>query len=168
VFELTYRIPAGLRHRVPAAAPQEVQLVAENGTAPFSWSLVEGRLPSGMTLRVNGVISGAAAETGEFALTLQARDASGLVATGALTLEVTRPNVAVQALLGPFFGNASTLTEVERVYLDGTGNKNGVYDLGDMRIFFLANPDLPMTVEQRALVRTLLPAVSFGPPGGGR
>jgi M6 family metalloprotease-like protein len=166
LFELTYRVPAGLRHQVQAAAPQEVVLVAENGAPPVAWTLLEGRLPEGLALRSEGVISGAALESGDFPLTLQAVDAAGLIATGNVTLAVARPAVGVQALVGPFLGNTTALNELQTLYLDRSGNRNGIYDLGDLRTFFLANRDLPVTAEQQAVLRTLLPAVTFGPRGG--
>jgi M6 family metalloprotease-like protein len=166
LFELTYRVPASLRHEVQAAAPQEIQLQADNGTSPITWTLLEGRLPEGFALRPEGVITGAALESGDFPLTVQAVDAAGLTATGSITLAVGRPAVGVQALVSPFLAGASTLTELQRIYLDNAGNRNGTYDLGDLRAFFLANRDLPVTAEQQATLRTLVPAVTFGPGGG--
>jgi Putative Ig domain len=165
LFELTYRVPAGLRHEVQAATPLEVVLDAENGADPVTWTLLKGLLPEGLALRQDGVISGAALESGDFPLTVQAVDAAGLVATGSLTLAVTRPAVGVQALVGTFLGNPTALNELQTLYLDRAGNRNGSYDLGDLRAFFLANRDLPMTAEQQAIVRTLVPAVTFGSGG---
>jgi hypothetical protein len=165
LFELTYRIGGELRPRVPAAAPLELALVAENGSAPIAWTLLAGRLPEGVALRSDGVLTGAALESGDFPLTVQAEDGSGLRGVAELTLEVGLPDLGVQTLIGVFLGNPGTLTELQQRYLDRAGNRNGSYDQGDMRAFFLANRDLPMTVEQRALVRSLLPAVTFG--GGG-
>jgi hypothetical protein len=166
LFDLTYRIPGGIRHQIQAAAAQEVVLEAENGAHPVTWSLLDGHLPEGLTFHQDGVIAGAALQSGDFELTVKAVDSSGLVATGTFTLAVGRPAVGVQALVGMFLGNPIALTELQRQYLDRSGNRNGIYDLGDLRAFFLANPDLPMTAAQQALVRTLVPAVSFGGRGG--
>jgi hypothetical protein len=166
IFDLTYKVQQGLRHAVEAAAHQEILLVAENGSAPVTWSLAGGRLPEGLELDPGGLIRGAPMETGEFALTVQARDGAGLLATGTLTLEVARPAVGVEALAADFLGGPGELTDDQRRFLDRAGNRNGTYDLGDMRAFFLAYPGLPMTVAERALIRTLLPAVTFGPREG--
>jgi hypothetical protein len=166
LFELTYRVTPGLRHEVPAATPQEIELRADNGTSPITWTLLEGRLPEGFSFRQDGMITGAALESGDFPLAVQAVDAAGLTASGSLVLAVGRPAVGVGALVSPFLGSASALTELQTIYLDKAGNRNGSYDLGDLRAFFLANRDLPATAEQRAIVRTLVPAVTFGPGGG--
>jgi hypothetical protein len=75
----------------------------------------------------------------------------------------------MDALVGLFLLGDVAPTELQRVFQDGVGNRNGVYDLGDLRSFLLANPAIPSTEEQRAMVRTLLPAFSFAPaapPGG--
>lgn len=166
LFELTYGVPDEVSHSLEAAVPQEVVLVAENGSSPIVWTALDGRLPEGLVLQSTGVVAGAAMETGRFGLTVQARDASGLVASGSLTLDVTRPAVGVDALVGMFLLGTPAPTELQRIYLDRAGNRNGLYDLGDLRAFLRANPDLPMSAEQRALVRTLLPVVSFGPRDG--
>jgi hypothetical protein len=162
-FELTYRIAGGVSHTIEAATPQEIVLTAENGSAPITWSVLSGRLPDGLALSDAGVLSGAALERGQFAVTLRARDASGLIATGNLTLHVGRPRIGVDALVGVFLLGTPAPSELQRGYLDRNGNRNGFYDLGDLRIFLLANPDLPATAEDRALVRTLLPTLTFTP-----
>jgi hypothetical protein len=69
----------------------------------------------------------------------------------------------VDALVGVFLLGTPEPTELQRGYLDHNGNRTGFYDLGDLRVFLLANPDLPATSEQRALVRTLLPMIDFKP-----
>jgi hypothetical protein len=167
-FELTYRVARSVSHQLEAATPQEIQLTAENGSAPITWSVLAGRLPDGLTLSEGGLLSGAALEKGQFPVSLQARDASGLIATGDLTLDVGRPRVGVDALVGTFLLGEPTPSELQRGYLDRNGNRNGFFDLGDLRIYLLANPDLPTTAEQRALVRTLLPTVTFTPSSGAR
>jgi hypothetical protein len=162
LFDLIYEVPQGVRLAVEAATAQEIVLVAENGTAPYTWSLVQGRLPDGLDLDSSGLIRGAPMEIGEFGLTIQARDGAGLLATGTLTLEVAPPSVGVQALAAGFLGGPVELSERQRQFLDRAGNRNGAYDLGDLRAFFLANPDLPVTVEERAFLRAVLPTVKFG------
>jgi hypothetical protein len=170
LFTLTYRVAGGVRHAIEAAAPQEIRLVAENGTAPISWAIKAGRLPGGLTLSAAGVLTGAAMETGEFSITLEARDAMGLTASGPVVLAVGQPVIGIDALVGLFLLGNTAPTQLQMEFLDGAGNRNGVYDLGDLRAFLLANPTTPLTAEQRLLVRTLLPAFSFTPeppPGGG-
>ncbi|MFP2926705.1 putative Ig domain-containing protein [Pyxidicoccus sp. 3LG] len=62
----------------------------EGGRAPYTWSHT-GALPAGLTLQQQDaayVLSGTPAATGSFALTLTARDALGLSAERAVTLQV--------------------------------------------------------------------------------
>lgn len=54
-------------------------LEASGGTPPFSWSILKGNLPAGITLKPHGVISGTPSFSGTFTFTLGVRDASKLV-----------------------------------------------------------------------------------------
>ena len=162
VFELSYRV-AGASQGFEAAVTQELVLLAENGNAPVTWTLLSGRVPEGMSFDPSGLVRGAALESGDFALGLQAVGALGLTATGTVTLNVARPNVGVGTLVSPFLLATPPLpTELQAMFLDRAGNGNGFYDLGDLRAFLLANPGLPMTAAQQAAVRMLVPVLSFG------
>ena len=51
------------------------------GTAPFTWSIVSGALPPGLTLNsMTGVISGVPTSAGTFSFTIQVKDSNGLTA----------------------------------------------------------------------------------------
>jgi putative Ig domain-containing protein len=66
-------------------------LAATGGTTPYSWSIVAGTLPPGLSLNANtGVISGRATSTGNFAFTVQVRDNAASTATKALSIAVTK------------------------------------------------------------------------------
>jgi M6 family metalloprotease-like protein len=116
-----------------ASEPQDITLVVEHGTEPVAWSVVDGVLPEGLTLRSGGRIVGAALETGTFTVTLRARDAIGLTGDGLLTLDVGVPGIPLQRAAGPFLRAGPSLSEAEAVFLDRVGNGNGSYDLGDFR-----------------------------------
>jgi hypothetical protein len=163
-FELTYRVPGSVSHSFEAATPQEIVLTAQNGSAPITWRVLSGTLPDGLDVSSEGIITGAALVSGRFTTTVEARDASGLVASGTLTLDVASPRVGVEALVGVFLLGTPAPTELQGGYLDRNGNRNGFYDLGDLRIFLTANPDLPLSAEQRAMVRAVLPMVDFKAP----
>ena len=47
------------------------QLSAIDGQPPYSWSLISGALPPGLTLATNGVISGTPTTNGTFNFTVQ-------------------------------------------------------------------------------------------------
>ena len=50
-------------------------LTASGGTAPYSFSLISGTLPPGITLASNGTVSGMPTSLGSYAVTLQVTDA---------------------------------------------------------------------------------------------
>ncbi len=79
------------------------QLAAVNGHLPYSWSLVSGSLPSGLTLAANGVISGTPTNNGTFTFIVQVADTLSETGTQALALTVGSPpsNVALQPTNNP-------------------------------------------------------------------
>ncbi|MFO0726369.1 MAG: putative Ig domain-containing protein [Myxococcota bacterium] len=75
-------------------SPFSGSLSATGGTAPFSWSLVGGALPAGLSLNPStGVISGQPSTIGVFGFTVQATDASAPAqsATANLSIRVVGP-----------------------------------------------------------------------------
>src|SRR6185295_5421236 len=62
-------------------------------TGAVTWSLGDGRLPSGVALDASGVVSGTPGEIGTFAVTVRADDANwaGNTATRPLTITVDPP-----------------------------------------------------------------------------
>jgi hypothetical protein len=71
------------------------QLSALNGQLPYSWSLMSGSLPSGLTLATNGLISGTPTGSGIFNFTVEVTDRLSTIATQMLSLTVF-PSVALQ------------------------------------------------------------------------
>jgi hypothetical protein len=64
---------------LPAAAsgmPYSAKLAASGGTTPYSWRLVDGSLPPGLTLSSTGIISGTPFGAGVFTATFQVSDSS--------------------------------------------------------------------------------------------
>jgi uncharacterized repeat protein (TIGR03803 family) len=72
-------------------SPYSQQLSAVSGEPPYSWSLISGSLPSGLTLATNGVISGTPTSNGTNNFTVQVTDALSATATQALTLNISPP-----------------------------------------------------------------------------
>ena len=64
-------------------------LTAINGTPPYTWSITDGSLPSGLTLNPNsGVIAGMPTTTGNFSFTVEVRDAGNPVQTAVKSLSL--------------------------------------------------------------------------------
>ena len=55
-------------------------LSASGGTSPYTWSVVSGTLPNGVTLSTNGVLSGLPTTGGGFEVLIQVTDATSLIA----------------------------------------------------------------------------------------
>ena len=150
-FELTYDVPT-TTVAFPAATAQGIGLEVENGTAPVFWTLVDGVLPPGISMNTVGRITGAAMELGDYPVTLEARDAIGLTGQGIVTFQVDSPNIGIDVLASDFLSVGPSLDGDQRWFLDGQGNGNGYYDLGDFRAWVLANPQLPLSAALRALI----------------
>jgi hypothetical protein len=67
------------------------QQLTATGAGPFTWSVVGGSLPPGITLDTTGILSGTATQTGTFQFTVQVKDAVGLTSTAPLSLQTAFP-----------------------------------------------------------------------------
>ncbi|MCB1225566.1 MAG: putative Ig domain-containing protein, partial [Verrucomicrobiales bacterium] len=83
-------LPAGV-----VGAPYSQSLSASGGTAPYTWSVISGSLPSGLTLSSAGVISGTPTAVGSASFTVRAVDANVCTETLSLTLSVACPAVSI-------------------------------------------------------------------------
>ncbi|WAM26249.1 putative Ig domain-containing protein [Myxococcus sp. NMCA1] len=91
------------------------QLDASGGTAPYTWTLAEGPLPSGVRLDAQGSISGVPASSGTFSVTVHVQDATGLSSQRALSLSAfTAPYLAGGTLPSASLGAAYS-TELHAV-----------------------------------------------------
>lgn len=107
---LTLRVVAGLAITdcpLPVATVGQAYSGAaalQAGTAPFSWSIIGGALPSGLSLdAVSGQISGTPSTTGISSYAISVADATGASALRACTLTVTGGalSVSTAASLAP-------------------------------------------------------------------
>lgn len=80
-------------------------LQAAGGTQPYTWSVVAGALPAGLTLApTTGLISGTPTAAGTSSFTAQAQDATGATATGSFAITITNasgqtsPTITVTSL----------------------------------------------------------------------
>lgn len=64
-------------------------LSATGGTSPYTWSIADGNLPSGLALTSSGLITGTPNQARTFFFTIRASDSEGNSATQALSITVT-------------------------------------------------------------------------------
>ncbi|MEK6410394.1 MAG: putative Ig domain-containing protein [Acidobacteriota bacterium] len=65
-----------------------LQLGATNGKPPYSWTLVSGSLPSGLSLNAAGLISGTPTVFGTFPFVVRATDSIGAIAIASFTITI--------------------------------------------------------------------------------
>jgi len=69
--------------------PYTSVLSAEGGTAPYTWNLTSGQLPTGVTLNnSNGQLTGTPSQAGQYSVSFQVSDAAGTHASKNFTLQV--------------------------------------------------------------------------------
>jgi hypothetical protein len=84
VFAITTTdILRGTRNR-----PYSMQLTAASGRPPYTWTLISGSFPSGLSMNAAGLISGTPLVFGQFPFGVRATDSVGAVAVGSFTLTV--------------------------------------------------------------------------------
>jgi hypothetical protein len=70
-------------------------LSAQGGVQPYTWALINGTLPAGLSLSSNGIISGTPTQSGSFAFEIQVRDSQQNTASKAFALSVI-PKLVVE------------------------------------------------------------------------
>lgn len=81
---VTANLPAGLVN-----APYAQTLMASGGTAPYTWQVVGGQLPPGITLDAAGALQGMPTTAGAFVFTVEVSDAAMVPATAQATFTLT-------------------------------------------------------------------------------
>ena len=114
----------------------EARILVTGGFMPYRLRL-SASPPTGITVEAvedEVVVSGVAQEKGGFLLPLRVVDARGSEASLLVPVTVGEFLVSDGRLLQPFLGSSEEpLGEAERAHLDGLGNGNGRYDVGDVR-----------------------------------
>ncbi len=130
---------------------QSLQATAAGGVN--SWAIRGGALPTGLQFNTtSGLIFGVPEASGTFNVTVAAIS-YGLESTQALTLNITRPVLAVDAVIDQVVGLGSML-EDQRRFLDLAGNRNGRVDIGDVRAWLISAGHLS-AAEREAALRAL-------------
>src|SRR5207248_1612505 len=94
----TAQLPGGA-----VAGTYSATLSATGGSTPYTWSLLSGTLPNGLTLNASGSLSGTPSLAGSFPFTVQVKDAAGLSASANFSINVASP-VPTIAITAPASG----------------------------------------------------------------
>jgi hypothetical protein len=126
-----------------------VTLVATGGVSPYTWSVVAGAMPAGLTISDNGTVGGTPKAAGTFRFTLQVADSTGATAKLAKSFAVAR---ALKATLVPACAT-QCLVEVGCVSVCG---KFGtlVGGVGPFTYTSLGNPPTGLRLSGLTLVGT--------------
>lgn len=76
-------------------------LQATGGTTPYTWSIVGGSLPAGVTLTSAGVLTGTPTAAGSFSFSVRSTDVGGRYATAPLTLVIAPNNASTLSINHP-------------------------------------------------------------------
>ena len=100
-----------------AGVPYSISLAASGGTAPYTWALVGGSFPAGLSLASNGTISGTTNTPGNVNITIQVTDNVGSQVQKAFVLPV---NIGLTLFAGIDYTNSLSLGILG--YVTATGN----------------------------------------------
>jgi M6 family metalloprotease-like protein len=133
--------------------PYAQSLQASGGTGSYAWSIASGSLPAGLTLRINGQITGKPLVTATGTAVFTARVTSG--SQQALlpdSITVTAPTLVLSQVLAQLLTRTSTLAPSDTLYLDFAGNDDGHYDVGDFLAWVRRTGAMPLAAAERQLV----------------
>ncbi len=103
------------------------------GVGTYSFDIVQGSLPAGLTLaRVggSGLITGIPEEIGAFPVRIGVTSGN-VTAERDFELHVAAPALSIDGVLERLLGQPSSLTDADVRYLDLLGNRNDRFDVGD-------------------------------------
>ncbi len=99
------------------------------------WALLSGALPAGITLSVRGVLEGEPTVASTQSFTVVARFDT-LATQRTLSLSVRPPAISASRLLDALLRNGALAPSLNN-YLDAIGNRNGRFDVGDVRAWLI-------------------------------
>ncbi|MFB3852115.1 MAG: putative Ig domain-containing protein, partial [Acidobacteriota bacterium] len=84
---------------------------ANGGTAPYTYSVISGSLPVGLTLSSNGIISGTPTTSGSFNFTITSTDSTGCAGTRNYNITVIVGNPPPEIAVGNSYSEALIFSE---------------------------------------------------------
>ena len=119
-------LPAGVVNQAYAAS-----LSASGGTAPYSWSLASGTLPTGLAVNTNGALQGTPTTAATFNFSIRATDSLSQSATQSFSVTIAQ-QAALQLTSTNFFGGSGDQRALAisitngAAFVAGTTDANGV------------------------------------------
>lgn len=98
--------------------PYQATIAGQGGTPIYTWSLVSGSLPPGLSLSSNGVIAGTSTTAGTYGFTVRATDKAGVTADKALALTAQSNVITTLYPEADNFTTANSVTAVGDPYSD--------------------------------------------------
>jgi hypothetical protein len=113
-------------------------LRVEGITTGLTWSITSGALPPGISLNATtGALSGIPQTSGTYTFSARA-EGLGRVGVKEFLFEVIRPIVERGAASEYLLGVSTRLSPTLQRFMDLQGNKNGRFDIGDLRAYLRA------------------------------
>jgi hypothetical protein len=141
--------PVGALH-----AQYETQVSVTGGVPPYSWIVVEGELPPGLSLGPStGVIGGRSSEAGSFSFRVQIDDARADTVSGGLSINISTEQAPAIATVSP---NSGATEGDTRVTIRGTNFRAGA------SVSFAHSPGTSVLVSNSNEIEATTPA---GTPG---
>jgi hypothetical protein len=113
-------------------------LQASGGVPPFSWFVLSGTLPPGLSLAADGTISGIPTEGGTFPFTVEVQDSESPAITASAALSITVNNLGILSgnyafEFNGFNSTGNAVSIAGSFTADGKGNlTNGVEDVNEV------------------------------------
>jgi hypothetical protein len=134
-----------IRPNATMGAPYSDTLKASGSNGAYSWRLVDGELPPGMTLDSKGVVTGTPTQAAQARFVVSASTEISS-ATKVVRVLVAKPLLQQEKVLEQLLGSG-TLSSSDLKFLDLLGNRNDRFDLGDVRAWLIDSGRIKANVQ---------------------